>query len=219
MTIKVEIYTDIADYVAELADEEATGTMEAWKHVKDAITSGMPLYGYIKSPTLEIAPRYGLFSIEPGSLVKHIFVGEERSVEAVEPPTTPSVLSPVLGVRTFMIEGALMGSRVSVVGLALRSGRLKTDYYMPTKANGERAADVVSPHNLGFIVNEWAGHEAHEGKYVVVLPPEGLDTLDLEEAEAYLKDFVASHEEVEETADHVNRKTAKAWQGWKGEKA
>lgn len=214
--IKVEIYTDVGDYVADVPASEATDPLGAWKYVKDALASGMPLEGVVRGAL--VGETRGLFSIEPGSVVKHILIRDDvdEVVDLVAPPQPTAVNKQEgTGLYDFSFTVKDFGKELTVGGTALYDARHQVRYFMPTTVNKDRALDVIGAINLNALVNDWAQQTAPPGDaWHIIAPPQGMDTLDQDEVDAFVMDYVADINKWQ--AEEPKGDGAKAWQDWKG---
>lgn len=216
MMIKVEIYTDVGDYVVDVPTDDAATPMEAWKYVKDALAAGMPLEGVVRGAL--VGETRGLFSIEPGSVVKHILIRDdvEETVDLVAPPQ-PTVVKKQEGTGLYDFSFTVpdfLGTDLKVAGTALYDANHQVRYFMPTTINGDRALDVIGIVNLKRFVDNWAQQTVPPGDAQhIIEPPQGMDTLDQDEVDAFVMDYVADINKGQ--AEEPKGDGAKAWQGWK----
>lgn len=204
--LKAEIVTDVFDYEVEIPEEHQT-ILEAWKFVKDAIKSGMPLDG-------KVLDQPCAFSIEAGSKIKHIKIYDDAAAaDKVAPPDPTAVEKTQLPTNGFWHEEFIQlfaGQKVTVkVACYSKDGRL---YLMPVYVNDTVACDMMGADNLKAVTEAWA-KEFNDGlNYEIVISSAPL--ADHEEIKAYIVDY-AAWVEFAETDPAINKHDAKAWQGWK----
>lgn len=205
---KAEIITDAMDYTVDIPEESQGDVLTAWKYVKDAISANMPLEGTILG-------QPAVFSIEAGSSIKHIKIYDDMAgIVAAPDPTAVKAQgsAPKVGYYDFSIDRVFIGQKVNITGLGYFDDGI--DYYLPRYVNNEPAADAISAANLKNLIEAWH-HEHVESYPIVIAPPQGLDLSDIDEARAYIKDYI-DEQPTKADAKATKDPKAKAWTGWKG---